>query len=460
MMKVKIGKLLIVDDDKSVLRSLEIFLEQYFEKIKTVSNPNQVLYELQSDNFNVILLDMNFRAGQISGNEGLFFLREFKKRGIESSIVMFTAYGELDLAVEAMKEGAVDFVLKPWNNEKLLATLKNALQLNLSQKRVKELEEKTDSLSQVINRSEEEIIGNSPKILELLRTIEKVSTTDANILLLGENGTGKELIARKIHNLSSRSNKALITVDMGSLSDNLFESELFGHSKGAFTGAVREKVGRFQIANEGTLFLDEIGNIPILLQSKLLSVIQNRIVFPVGSTQPIPINVRIISATNRSIPLMISEGLFREDLYYRINTIQIEVPPLRDRGEDIIQIANHYLRIYSNKYNRSGLKLSEDAVNSLLNYRWPGNIRELRHTIEKVVILSEKSIISAKEFSFGKIGVFEKQEDWPLKFDDIERKAIVRALENHRGKIIDAAAELGLTRQTLRNKMIKYKIDK
>lgn len=459
-MKVKIGKLLIVDDDKSVLRSLEIFLEPYFERVKTVSNPNQILYELQADSYHVILLDMNFKAGQITGNEGLYWLREIKKKSIDSSVVMFTAYGELDLAVEAMKEGAVDFVLKPWNNEKLLATIKNALQLNISRNRIKVLEEKTDTLSKVINQSDADIIGSSPKMLELLKTIEKVAVTDANILLLGENGTGKELIARRIHNLSQRASNPLITVDMGSLSETLFESELFGHVKGAFTGATSEKIGRFQIADGGTLFLDEIGNIPILLQSKLLSVLQNRVVFPLGSTKSANIDVRLISATNRIMPKMISEGLFREDLYYRINTIQIEIPPLRDRGEDIIQIANHYLKFYSNKYDKQGLKLSEEAVNCLLSYSWPGNIRELRHTVEKVVILSEKNILSAKDFAFSKVINSEKQEDWPLKFEEIERKAIIRALENHRGKIIEAATELGLTRQTLRNKMIKYQIEK
>lgn len=460
IMRVKIGKVLIADDDKSVLRSLEIYLEQYFEKVKTINNPNQILHELQVDSYNAVLLDMNFRAGQVSGNEGIFWLREINKLKIESSVVMFTAYGDLDLAVEAMKEGAIDFILKPWNNEKLLTTLQNAVQLNISQNRIKELEDKTDSLNKVINESEAEIIGSSKIMNDLLKTIEKVAITDANILLLGENGTGKELIARRIHNLSSRISNPLITVDLGSLNENLFESELFGHTKGAFTGAGNEKIGRFQIASGGTLFLDEIGNIPLLLQSKLLSSLQNRIIYPVGSTKPIDIDVRLISATNRIIPRMISEGLFREDLYYRINTIQIDIPPLRERGEDIILIAQHYLKIYSSKYEKLGLKLSEEAINCMLNYGWPGNIRELRHAVEKAVILSEKSILTAKDFAFNKTVYIENKEEWPLKFEEIERKAIVRALQNNRGRIIDAAVELGLTRQTLRNKMIKYQIAK
>lgn len=459
-MKVKTGKVLIADDDKSVLRALEIYLEPYFEKVKTFNNPNQLLNELQSECYNAVLLDMNFKTGQINGNEGLFWLRELKNKGIESSIVMFTAYGDLDLAVEAMKDGATDFILKPWNNEKLLSTIQNAVQLNISQKRIKQLEDKTESLSQVINQSEVEIIGRSAVMLKLLKTIEKVATTDANILLLGENGTGKELIARKIHNLSSRLSKPLITVDLGSLNENLFESELFGHTKGAFTGALNEKNGRFQIASSGTLFLDEIGNIPIILQSKLLSSLQNKTIYPVGSSKPIEIDVRLISATNKNIPKLISEGLFREDLYYRINTIQIEIPPLRERGEDIILIALHYLNIYSNKYDKLGLKFSEDAVNEMLNYAWPGNIRELRHVIEKAVILSERGILSAKDFALNKSVYGENRDSWPLKFEEIERKAIVRALENNRGRIIDAAAELGLTRQTLRNKIIKYQIKK
>jgi DNA-binding NtrC family response regulator len=459
-MKVKIGKVLIADDDKNVLRSLEIYLEPYFEKVKTINNPNNILHELQAENYNVVLLDMNFKAGQVTGNEGIFWLRELKKRGIESSVVMFTAYGDLDLAVETIKEGAIDFILKPWNNEKLLTTLQNAIQLHISKNRIKVLEERTDSLNQVINQSESEIIGRSSIMNNLLKTIDKVAATDANILLLGENGSGKELIARRIHNLSSRLNKPLITVDLGSLNENLFESELFGHTKGAFTGANIEKQGRFQIACGGTLFLDEIGNIPILLQSKLLSSLQNRTIYPVGSTKSIDIDVRLISATNRNIPKLISEGLFREDLYYRINTIQLEIPPLRERGEDIILIAQHYLKIYSNKYEKLGLKLSEEAINGMLNYSWPGNIRELRHSIEKAVILSEKSILLDKDFAFNKTAYNENKEVWPLKFEEIERKAIIRALENNKGRIGDAAEELGLTRQTLRNKMIKYQIVK
>lgn len=459
-MKVKIGKVLIVDDDKSVLRSLEIFLEPYFEKVKTISNPNQILYELQAEKYNVVLLDMNFKAGQVTGNEGIFWLREIIKKEIDSSVIMFTAYGDLDLAVEAMKEGATDFTLKPWNNEKLLTTIQNSVQLHISKNRIKELEDKTDSLSQVINQSESEIIGQSTVMYNLLKTIDKVAVTDANILLLGENGTGKELVARRIHNLSSRLNNPLITVDLGSLNENLFESELFGHTKGAFTGASSEKIGRFQIASDGTLFLDEIGNIPILMQSKLLSSLQNRTIYPVGSSKSIDVDVRLISATNKNISKMISEGLFREDLYYRINTIQLEIPPLRERGEDIILIAQYYLRIYSNKYEKLGLKLSEEAVKDMLDYRWPGNIRELRHAIEKAVILSEKSVLSSKDFAFNKVSYNDTNESWPLKFEEIERRAIVRALENKRGRIVDAAAELGLTRQTLRNKMIKYQISK
>lgn len=459
-MRPKIGKVLIADDDKSVLRSLEIFLEPYFESIKTISNPNQIVHELKTVQYNAVLLDMNFKAGQVTGNEGIFWLREVKKLEIDISVVMFTAYGDIELAIEAMKEGAIDFVLKPWNNEKLLSTLQTAVQLNISQKRVKELEDKTSNLNSLINQSGGDIIGQSPKMIELLKIVDKVAKTDANVLLLGENGTGKELIARRIHNLSQRFKNPLVTVDMGSLTDTLFESELFGHAKGAFTGAASDRVGRFQVANESTLFLDEIGNIPIIMQSKLLSALQNRVIIPVGSVKPISIDVRLISATNRSISKMIAEGLFREDLFYRINTIQIEIPPLRERGEDVLTIAQHYIKFYSNKYDKQGIKLSEEAANYLLNYKWPGNIRELRHSIEKAVILSEKSVLTAKDFNFSNNRTSEPTSDWPTKFDDIEKKAIIRALENHKGKIIDAAEELGLTRQTLRNKMIKYKIDK
>ncbi len=450
-------KLLIADDDKNILKSLSILLENDFEKVDTISNPNLIISSFQKENYDVVLLDMNFSAGINSGNEGIYWLNEILKIDKQAIVVMITAYGDVDIAVKALKEGATDFISKPWNNEKLITTLKSALKIRSSQIEINKLNKDKQNLSEELNKSEK-ILGTSAAINSVLSVIDKVSNTDANILILGENGTGKELIAKEIHRKSDRKNNPLITVDLGTLSESLFESELFGHKKGAFTDAKDERIGRFEIANGGTLFLDEIGNIPISLQSKLLTAIQNKEITPVGANNPVKINIRLICATNKNLTELINHGLFREDLFYRINTIQIDLPALRERENDAILIAEHYLRFFSSKYEKPLLKFSKTAIETLLNYNWPGNIRELKHSIEKAVILCSSNILQAADLMLKQESINNKSDNWPLKFEEIEKTAIQRALKNNSGKIIDAAKELGLTRQTLHNKINKYKL--
>ncbi|MFP4023030.1 MAG: sigma-54-dependent transcriptional regulator [Thiohalospira sp.] len=449
------GKILIADDDKNILKSLSILLDNEFDKVDTLSNPNLIISQYQKENYDIVLLDMNFSAGLNTGNEGIFWLNEILKIDKFATVLFITAYGDVNLAVKAMKQGATDFIIKPWNNEKLIHTLKSALKIRESQLKIDKLSRDNESLSGEINKSDEKIIGSSDAMKEVFSVINKVAATDANILITGENGTGKEIIAREIHRRSHRKSKPMITIDMGSIPETLFESELFGHKKGAFTDAKEDKTGRFEIANCGTLFLDEIGNLPVSLQSKILTALQKHEIIPVGANKPIPINIRLITATNKNPDEMIRKGLFREDLFYRINTVQIELPPLRKRKEDIMEIAEYYLKIYSAKYEKQGVKFSNQAIKTLQQYSWPGNIRELRHTIEKAVILCSNNVLEHNDFMLKQKP--EKQE-WPLKFEDIEKKAIERALVNNDGKMTEAAKELGLTRQTLYNKIKKYNI--
>lgn len=451
----KTGKILIIDDDKSILKSLKILLEQEFEYIKTISNPNLIPSEYKKENFDIVLLDMNFSAGINSGNEGIYWLNEILTLDKDAIIILITAYGDINTAVRAIKEGATDFVIKPWNNDKLISTLKSALKIRESQVKINKLDKEKKSLSDELNKQDQAIIGSSPKMSHIFTLIDKVAETDANILILGENGTGKELIAKEIHRKSKRFNKPIISVDLGSISSTLFESELFGHKKGAFTDAKEDKTGRFELANTGTLFLDEIANIPITLQSKLLSALQNREIFAVGSISSVDIDIRLISATNKNLEELIDQGLFREDLFYRLNTVTIELPPLREREDDILLIAEYYLQFFKNKYEKPFLKIRKDAASALLGYNWPGNIRELKHTMEKAVILCSDNTLKPEDFM---IKSENKKTDWPLKFEDIEKMAISRAIKNNGGKIIDAAKELGLTRQTLHNKIKKYNL--
>lgn len=455
----KKGKVLVVDDDKGVLRSLEMLLEEEFEWVGTLSNPNLIPNHLADYKPDVVLLDMNFSAGMHSGNEGIFWLREILKKDEDVVIVLFTAYGDIDLAVRAMKEGAMDFVVKPWNNDKLITTLQAALKLKESRYQVKDLSRRKDSLSEELNRKKTEIIGESERMRQVMRMVKKVAATDANVLITGANGTGKELIAREIHNLSARAQEPLITVDLTAVNESLFESELFGHVKGAFTDAKTDRTGRLETASGGSLFLDEIGNLPYHMQAKMLTVLQKREVTPVGSNQPRPIDVRLISATNQDMDRLIADGVFRDDLFYRINTIHIEVPSLKDRGEDVVLLANYYLDHYRHKYNKVHLTFGEDALEKLRSYHWPGNVRELRHAVEKAVILTESERIGPADFFFHEERQGGKGEEWPLRFEEIEKKAILRSLANNNGKLVDAARELGITRQTLHNKIKKYEID-
>ncbi len=451
------GNILIVDDNKSVLSALEFLLSSEFDRVECLSSPNQLMTELSRNCYNLVLLDMNFKAGVNTGNEGIFWLNQIKEQYPEISVVLITAYGDVELAVKALKNGATDFILKPWDNTKLLATVQSAIQLSQSRREVSSLKQKEKELKKVINKDENFIIGSSPQLMQVMNVVRKVAKTNTNILITGENGTGKELIAREIHRLSKRSNELMVSVDMGAITESLFESELFGHVKGAFTDARENRTGKFEVAHKGSLFLDEIGNLSFHLQAKLLAALQNREITRIGSNQPVPIDIRLICATNKDLPELVEQGLFREDLLYRINTIQIEVPPLRERGEDILVLADFFLKKYAWKYDKQALKINKQAQDKLLKYSWPGNIRELEHVMEKAVILSENNILKADDFFLRPVSSLKNDED-NLKLEDMERMMILKALDKSPGNISAASDLLGITRQTLYNKMKKYGI--
>jgi len=450
------GNILIVDDNKSILSALEILLTPVFGEVTSIASPNQIAAELKRKNYNLVVLDMNFSAGVNTGNEGIFWLNKIKETNPEISIVMITAYGDINTAVRALKAGASDFVLKPWDNEKLIATLKLALQLNLSRMEVKDLKERESELKKEINRDQKFIIGSSAELMHVLSLVRKVAKTDANVLITGENGTGKEIIAQEIHRLSPRCKEVLVSVDVGSLSETLFESELFGHVKGSFTDAHENRKGKFETAEKGTLFLDEIGNLSFHLQAKLLAAIENRQITRLGSNQQIPTDIRLICATNRNLEGMVRDGLFREDLLYRINTIQIELPPLRKRGNDIIILAEFFLKRYCYKYKKPDIKINRRAIDKLLSYGWPGNIRELQHTIEKAVILSESSVLKPDDL-YLKSPTSGLSGNSFTTLDEMERQMIRQALEKNNGNFTAAAEQLGITRQTLYNRLKRQK---
>lgn len=448
------AKILVVDDTKSVLSALEILLQFEYKSVQTISNPNLLTSFPNLKEIDIILLDMNFSAGVNTGNEGLYWLREIKKKAPHISVIMMTAYGAIELAVEALKEGATDFILKPWNNERLLTTVKSAYELRKSQKEVRHLKQKESNLKQVINQNKNYIIGNSKALNSVLSLVQKVAKTDVNILVTGENGTGKELIARELHKSSVRNNEVFISVDMGSISENLFESELFGHVKGSFTDAKEDRAGKFEAANGGTLFLDEIGNLSLQMQAKLLSVIQNRVVVRVGSNKTIPVDIRLICATNCNLDQMVADGLFREDLLYRINTIQIEVPALRDRDGDVLILSDFFLKKFAHKYGKPSLKINQSAQEKLMEYAWPGNIRELLHTMERAVILSEGNVLKPTDFLLETKTSFSV-EDEPKTLEEMELLMITKALNENEGNYSAAAEQLGISRQTLYNKLKK-----
>ena len=450
------GTLLIVDDNKSVISALEMMLQYEVEKLISISSPKRIHEVLEKNEIDIVLLDMNFQAGVNSGNEGLFWMKEILKHDSTISVVTITAYGDVELAVKTLREGAIDFILKPWDNQKLLATINAAWKLRTSRKEAILLKNDKQFLKNEIKRGEEKIVlGASPTMINVMNIVGKVAATDANVLITGENGTGKEMVAREIHNQSKRSNELMVSVDMGSITETLFESEMFGHVKGAFTDAKEDRSGKFEIAQKGTLFLDEIGNLSPQSQVKLLSALQNRFIVRVGSNRQIPVDIRLICATNCILPIRVNEGLFREDLLYRINTIQIEVPPLRDRVDDIPVLAFHFLRFYCEKYNRPAKKINNQALEKLSNYQWPGNIREMRHSIEKAVILSESSILGPSDFSFNTSSKGVSDND-NTTLEEMEKRLIAESIKKHDNNLSTVASKLGITRQTLYNKLKKY----
>ena len=449
------GNILIIDDNRNIIRTLEILLGPEFDIVRGITDPNQIPAELRAMEYNLVILDMNFLAGINTGNEGIYWLNRIRKEHPDISVVLITAYGDMELAVKALKQGATDFVPKPWDNSKLLATVKSAMQLNHSKREVSILKQKEKGLKAEINRDQQHIIGSSPALQQVMNMVRKVAKTNANILITGENGSGKELIAHEIHRHSARKYELLVNIDLGALSETLFESELFGHVKGAFTDAREDRAGKFEMANRGTLFLDEIGNLSIHLQAKLLAAIQNREILRVGSNEAIPVDIRLVCATNKNLELMVSEGLFREDLLYRINTIHIEVPPQRERGNDILVLADFFLKKYAAKYEKPGMKINQAAQEKLLTYPWPGNIRELRHTLEKAVILNESPVLAPEDF-FLKPMVLPPHPEEHLTLEEMEKRMILSCLERNAGNLTRAAEKLGITRQTMHNKVKKY----
>ena len=449
------GKILVIDDDKDILLSTKVILKKEFSEIKTITEPEDIIPYIEKKIFDVILLDMNFTTGATSGKEGLEWLKRILFIDQDAVIVMMTAYGDINLAIDAMKNGAVDFVVKPWDNKKLLATILSAYNLSKSKQEIVQLKNKQEILVKDMDQSFTEIIGKAENMLQLNDIIGKVAPTDANILILGENGTGKEVVARSIHRKSNRSKNLFINVDLGAIQENLFESELFGHVKGAFTDAKEDRAGRFEIANGGTLFLDEIGNLSLPLQSKLLTAIQKKEITRVGSNKSIPVDIRLICATNMNLKELVDKNEFRQDLYFRINTVEIYVPPLRERLEDIPLISDHFLEIYCKKYHKQNMRINPEAFKKLKKYNWPGNIRELQHIIERTVIMNNSNILNASDFVLN-ISESKSINKNILNLEDIEKQTIERALEKNSFNVSAAAKELGLGRTTMYRKMTKY----
>jgi two-component system response regulator HydG len=456
-MNQNIGKILAIDDNEDILFALKLLLKPHVDLIETLNTPDRIPEYLNKTNYDVILLDMNFTKDAISGQEGFDWLGKILEIDPQAVVVFITAYGDAEKAVKAIKAGATDFILKPWQNEKLLATLSSSIKLSQSRKETENLRAKQKEISAVFDQPFHDFIGNSPEMQKVFATIQKVARTDANVLILGENGTGKELVARALHRDSLRKDEIFISVDLGSISETLFESELFGHEKGAFTDAKKEKAGRFEIASGGTLFLDEIGNLSTPLQTKLLTAIERREVIRVGSNKPIPIDVRLICATNTDIHQMVQDSRFRQDLLYRINTVEIHLPPLRERNSDIPLLSNHFLKIYTKKYKKPIRGISAGALKVISQYPWPGNVRELQHAIERSVIMSDSEMLQPEDFLLsqpsGKMGELELET---YNLDEIEKRVISKVLKVHQGNITQAATDLGLTRTSLYRRMEKH----
>ncbi|HSF45029.1 MAG TPA: sigma-54 dependent transcriptional regulator [Chitinophagaceae bacterium] len=450
-MNLKNASILIVDDDTDVLTAVRLLLKTEVAQVVTEKNPENLRALLQKTPFDLVLLDMNFTSSINTGNEGIYWLNKIREMGCKAAVIMITAYGDIDLAVRSLKEGAADFVVKPWHNEKLLQTMKDALQKS---------NRKTDSGAPYASKLDASIVGNSEVMQQLFHKTEKIAPTDANILILGENGTGKDLIAKAIHDHSLRTSGPFVKVDVGALTESLFESELFGHKKGAFTDAREDRMGRFEAANGGTLFLDEIGNITLQQQAKLLTVLQNRTITRLGSNEQIPIDIRLICATNLPLHELANEQRFRKDLIYRINTVEITMPPLRKRENDVILLARHFAQIYATKYLKSSIEFDTKAMEKLKAYPYPGNVRELQYSIERAVIMAESSTLTDADIIFSPLetATTREEDDDDLKLSTIEKNTILRVIEKNQGNITKAAKELGLTRTALYRRLSKYDI--
>ena len=456
------AKLLIVDDDEDVLLAAKMFLKQHIQVVHTDPNPENIPMLLKNNSYDMMLLDMNFSRDATSGKEGFHWLNKILEIDPAIAVVLITAYGDIELAVQGVKEGATNFLLKPWDNKKLLATITTTLENQRSRKELQDLRTKQKFLMEQGDEPYSHIIGESDAMLTVLSTVQKVARTDANVLILGENGTGKEVIARALHRASARKDEVFVSVDLGAISETLFESELFGYKKGAFTDAREDRAGRFETANKGSIFLDEIGNLTPALQSKLLSVIQNRKVVRLGSVKEIPVDVRLICATNMPLYQMVEEGKFRQDLLYRINTVEITLPPLRERHEDIPLLVNHFLERYCKKYKIPKKKLHTNTLKRLEKHDWPGNIRELQHAVERAVIMSDSNTLQPNDFFLSTQSQQEKRGSAlpadATNLEETEKMLIRKVVDKHGGNISKAAKELGITRASLYRRIEKYEL--
>ncbi len=457
-MEEEINKILIIDDDEDVLLAAKMLLKRHIKEVIIEKDPRKIPFLLNNNSFDVILLDMNFSQDTTSGKEGFYWLEQILDKDPKAVVILITAFGDVEMAVRALKAGATDFVLKPWQNEKLLATLSSASKLKKSYDEVNQLKQTSKTLQADSRKAFKDIIGESDAIKKVFKLIDKVAATDANVLILGENGTGKELIARAIHQKSLRKDMPFIGVDMGAITESLFESELFGHKKGSFTDAKEDRAGRFEVASGGTLFLDEIGNLSQPLQSKLLTAIQNRKVTRIGTNQEIPVDIRLISATNMPVYEMVNENTFRQDLLYRINTVEIQLPPLRERMEDMEMLSNHFVKMYASKYRKNINGVAASTVAKLQKYPWPGNIRELQHAIERAIIMSDNQQLMPEDFFFlaQKPDSNVSLEPDSYNLDDMEKNMIQKVVNKHEGNISKAAKELGLTRASLYRRLEKH----
>jgi DNA-binding NtrC family response regulator len=452
------ASILIIDDDDDVLLTAKILLKKIYDNILTLNDPKRINEVISKESIDLIVLDMNYQIGINDGKEGMYWLEHILSINPKIVVILMTAYGEIELAVDAIKMGAFDFILKPWSNEKFLATIQAGLKLSRSSKEIDILKHTNESLTKSSNTEFGPLIGKSEPMKAVMKMVEKVSVTDASVLILGENGTGKQHFAREIHRRSSVSNGPFIHVDLGSLTENLFESELFGHKKGAFTDAHQDKPGRFELAENGTLFLDEIGNLPLSLQSKLLTVLQDRKVSRLGESIERPFNARLLFATNAPLNEWVAEGKFRRDLLFRINTVEIKIPPLRDRKEDILVFVNHYLNLFREKYHKPSLTITKEALKLLQTHTWPGNVREIQHTIERGIIMADESSIKPSDFNLSTIETTESLANDNLNLQEIEKLLVQKAIEKNGGNISKAAKELGLTRAALYRRMEKFNL--